>query len=221
MSVRKVSGKMVPVKKNPRKSSHQKKGPLRGKFPWEMVPVKTAPARPFPTVRCMWDRGVSVEHLLVSVESSTGINCSTSLGKIFGHSLNRKRFEIIFPGTFYPVTFFCRGPSFVELFFGDFFRVPYGTFGVIVIPVAFDFEFLNFSFVEISSSLQVLKNGLWYAPFSSLKYKEIRLYSSHFGANRKEWAQKKTRGHAGPKCSIWDKKERCFVYGSFCSYCYS
>ena len=33
--------------------------------PGNMILGKTVPARPFATVRCMWDRGVSVEYLLV------------------------------------------------------------------------------------------------------------------------------------------------------------
>ena len=92
---------------------------------------KKVVAHPFPTVWCKWNRGVSVEYLLVYIGSSGGSkikNYSTSLCKFFGHSFSRGRFfrNLMF-GDPFSWGFFFQGSFSGDFsrvhFFGDFFHV--------------------------------------------------------------------------------------------------
>ena len=88
MNLSQSPGKKVPEKGPLENNSRDKKSPdekFLGKKsppkngPWKKSPRKnslgkTVLARLFPTVWCMWDRGLSVEHLLVYVGSPGGIN---------------------------------------------------------------------------------------------------------------------------------------------------
>ena len=80
---------------------------------------------PFSTVWCMWDHGVSVEHLLVCMWLSGDLNFQNS--KFSGHFFNRERSfgaflpETLFSGTFSHDDFFPGNLFSGDHFYADFF----------------------------------------------------------------------------------------------------